>query len=127
MRQQSQTLVVTTRGPSLTDVTRDVVRFVRASKIRQGLLTLFLRHTSASLLVQENADQDVLRDLSPYRHTAEGLDDMPAHIRAALTQTSLSIPIEESAMVLGTWQAIHLFEHRDVPHKREIVLHVIGE
>src|SRR5262249_3778408 len=106
--------------------------------ITSGLLTVYLPHTSASLLIQENADPDVLRDLedafarlapkgAAYRHDTEGEDDMPAHIRAALTQTSLSIPVEDGAPVLGVWQAIYLFEHRDAPHRRELVLHAIGE
>ena len=113
MRQQNHALIVATRGPGLSDITRDIVSFVQRAKIRQGILTLFLRHTSASLLIQENADQDVLRDLedffsrlvsrdpSLYRHSTEGPDDMPAHIRAALTQVSLSIPIENGVMALG--------------------------
>jgi secondary thiamine-phosphate synthase enzyme len=99
---------------------------------------VFIQHTSASLLIQENADPDVLKDLEDafarlaprnanYRHTTEGPDDMPSHIRAALTQTSLSIPIANGAPVLGTWQAIYLFEHRDVPHHRTVVMHAIGE
>jgi secondary thiamine-phosphate synthase enzyme len=138
MKQHSETLTVRTRGPGLVDITGRVESFVALSKIREGLLTLFIRHTSASLLVQENADPDVLtdlenflrrtvsRDLSLYRHTAEGPDDMPAHIRSALTQTSLSIPLRDGRMVLGTWQAIYVFEHRDRGHEREIALHVIG-
>jgi secondary thiamine-phosphate synthase enzyme len=130
---------VTTRGAGLSDITRQVTAGVAKSGIREGLATLFIRHTSASLVIQENADRDVLRDLedffsrlvsrdmSLYRHTTEGPDDMPAHIRSALTQTSLSIPITRGALVLGTWQAIYLFEHRDAPHSREIALHLIGE
>ena len=118
--------------------THAVGRFVAQSGIREGLLTLFIRHTSASLLVQENADPDVLRDLeafmrrtvgrdaSLYRHDAEGPDDMPAHIRSALTQTALSIPLRDGRMVLGTWQAIYVFEHRDRGHDRELAAHVIG-
>ncbi|HEY7977352.1 MAG TPA: secondary thiamine-phosphate synthase enzyme YjbQ, partial [Rhizomicrobium sp.] len=104
-----------------------------------GLLTCFVRHTSASLLIQENADPDVLKDLENfmrrivsrdaglYRHTTEGPDDMPAHIRAALTQTSLSIPIHKGNWLLGTWQGIYLFEHRDAPHSRQIALHIFGD
>lgn len=121
-----------------TDLTDRVRGFVRDSGIENGLLTLFLPHTSASLLIQENADPDVLRDLADamgrlaprdvdYRHTTEGPDDMPAHIRAALTQTSLSIPVTRRAPALGTWQAIYLFEHRDAPHNRDLMLHVIGD
>ena len=139
MKQASHGINVTTRGQGFTDVTRQIAAFVGKSGIAEGVLTLFIRHTSASLVIQENADADVLRDLesffsrlvsrdmSLYRHTTEGLDDMPAHIRAALTQTSLSIPVKDGALVLGTWQAIYLFEHRDAPHKRELALHLIGE
>jgi secondary thiamine-phosphate synthase enzyme len=139
MRQHSATLTVRTRGPGLIDITDRVESFAAQSAIREGLLTLFIRHTSASLLVQENADPDVLTDLenflrrtvsrdqSLYRHTTEGPDDMPAHIRSALTQTSLSIPLRDGRMVLGTWQAIYVFEHRDKGHDREIAVHVMGE
>jgi secondary thiamine-phosphate synthase enzyme len=138
MKQHQDTITVSTRGPGFTDLTDRVRRFVRDSGIESGLLTLFLPHTSASLLIQENADPDVLRDLADavdrlaprdadYRHTTEGPDDMPAHIRAALTQTSLSIPVMKRAPALGTWQAVYLFEHRDASHQRELLLHVIGE
>jgi secondary thiamine-phosphate synthase enzyme len=138
MKQQHATFTVSTRGPGFTDVTRRVQRFVRDSDIENGVLTLFLPHTSASLLIQENADPDVLRDLADafarlaprdqdYRHRTEGPDDMPAHIRAALTQTSLSIPVTKRAAALGVWQAIYLLEHRDAPHERDLMLHVIGE
>jgi secondary thiamine-phosphate synthase enzyme len=138
MKQHSDTLQLRTHGVGLTDITRQVTSAVAKAGIREGLATLFIRHTSASLLIQENADRDVLRDLadffsrlvsrdmSLYRHTTEGPDDMPAHIRSALTQSSLSIPVADGALVLGTWQAIYLFEHRDAPHSREIALHVIG-
>jgi secondary thiamine-phosphate synthase enzyme len=113
-----------------------VAEFVRAAGLREGLLTLFIQHTSASLTIQENADPDVLTDLndffrrvvkedpSLYRHTMEGPDDMPAHIRSALTQVSLSIPVLEGRMVLGTWQGIYVFEHRARPHDRRVVLHL---
>ncbi|MEJ0027767.1 MAG: secondary thiamine-phosphate synthase enzyme YjbQ [Rhizomicrobium sp.] len=139
MKQHSATLAIRTRGPGLVDITAEVARFVAQSAIREGLLTLFIRHTSASLLVQENADPDVLTDLEGfmrrtvsrdpglYRHTTEGPDDMPAHIRSALTQTSLSIPVSDGRMVLGTWQAIYVFEHRDRGHVREVAAHVMGE
>ena len=138
MKQQHLTITVSTRGSGFTDLTDKVQRFVRDAGIETGLLTLFLPHTSASLLIQENADPDVLRDLADaftrlaprdadYRHTTEGPDDMPAHIRAALTQTSLSIPVMKRAPALGTWQAIYLFEHRDALHARELMLHVIGD
>ena len=139
MRQTSETLSVATRGQGLYDVTDGITRFVAGSGIGQGLLTVFCRHSSASLLIQENADPDVQADLerffkrlvaedpSLYRHTAEGPDDMPAHIRAALTQTQLGIPVESGRMTLGTWQGIYLFEHRVAPHRRTLALHLIGE
>ena len=139
MKQHSGAISIRTHGPGLIDITRDVARFVAGADIGEGVLTLFIRHTSASLLVQENADPDVLvdlenfmrrtvsRDESLYRHTTEGPDDMPSHIRAALTQTSLSIPVVGGRLALGTWQAIYLFEHRIAPHRREIAAHVMGE
>jgi secondary thiamine-phosphate synthase enzyme len=139
MKQKSATVTVHTRGPGLVDCTDQVAAVVAQSGVAEGLLTLFIRHTSASLVVQENADPDVLldlenfmrrmvsRDMALYRHTIEGPDDMPAHIRSALTQTSLSIPLRKGEMVLGTWQAIYVFEHRDRPHSREIALHIIGD
>jgi secondary thiamine-phosphate synthase enzyme len=139
MKQKSGGIEVRTRGPGLADCTDQVAAFVAHSGVSDGLLTLFIRHTSASLLIQENADPDVLLDLETfmrrtvsrdtglYRHTTEGPDDMPAHIRSALTQTSLSIPVRKGEMALGTWQAIYVFEHRDRPHSREIALHIIGE
>jgi secondary thiamine-phosphate synthase enzyme len=139
MKQHSATLSFQTRGPGLTDITREVERALAKADIGEGLLTLFIRHTSASLVVQENADPDVLhdlehflrrlvsRDMSLYRHNAEGPDDMPAHIRSALTQTSLSIPVQGGQMMLGTWQGIYLWEHRDRGHTREIAVHVMGE
>jgi secondary thiamine-phosphate synthase enzyme len=138
MKQQHSTITVATSGAGFTDLTDKVRHFVRDSGIENGLLTLFLPHTSASLLIQENADPDVLRDLADamgrlaprdadYRHTTEGPDDMPAHIRAALTQTSLSIPVLKRAPALGVWQAIYLFEHRDAPHQRDLMLNVIGD
>ncbi len=126
---------VDTRGRGLTDVTGRVASFLQSLKAGDGLLTVFCRHTSASLLIQENADPDVRDDLEAfferiapesrtlYRHDAEGPDDMPAHIRTALTQVQLSIPVEEGRMVLGTWQGIYLFEHRRQSHRRELVLH----
>lgn len=138
MKQRQSIIAVPTRGPGFTDLTDKIRRFVQDAGIESGLLTLFLPHTSASLLIQENADPDVLRDLADamsrlaprdanYRHAAEGPDDMPAHIRAALTQTSLSIPVTKRAPALGTWQAVYLFEHRDAPHSRDLLLHVIGD
>ena len=139
MKQKFHTLDVRTQGPGLYDVTGAAQQFIREAGVENGLLTCFVRHTSASLLIQENADPDVLKDLEDfmrrivsrdtklYRHTTEGPDDMPAHIRAALTQTSLSIPVQTRSWLLGTWQGLYLFEHRDAPHARQIVLHIIGE
>jgi secondary thiamine-phosphate synthase enzyme len=137
MRQAAHTLTIETRGRGLVEFTREVQRWLAAEKFSTGLLTIYCRHTSASLLIQENADPDVQTDLQNYFetiapesehyiHSAEGPDDMPAHLRAALTQTSLSIPVLEGRPVFGTWQGIYLFEHRARPHRREIVLHLIG-
>ena len=138
MKQRIDRVAITGRERKFTDITDEVQNFVAGTGVKSGLLTLFIQHTSASLLIQENADPDVLKDLDDgfarlaprnanYRHRTEGPDDMPSHIRAALTQTSLSIPIANGAPVLGTWQAIYLFEHRDAPHHRTVVMHVIGE
>jgi secondary thiamine-phosphate synthase enzyme len=139
MQQSFHRISVRTRGAGLYDVTAALRDFVAGSAIRDGLLTVFLRHTSASLTVQENADPDVLRDLddffrnlvredtSLYRHTMEGADDMPAHIRAALTLTQLSIPVSGGRMCLGTWQAVYVFEHRRGAFARELQLHLLGE
>ena len=138
MKQRLDHLTIAVPGRGFTDITDQVRKFVAQSRINAGLLTLFIQHTSASLLVQENADPDVLTDLEDafarlvpraagYRHVTEGPDDMPSHIRAALTQTSLSIPVDAGAPVLGTWQAIYLFEYRDAAHRRVIVMHAIGE
>lgn len=132
------TLSAETRGPGLYDITANVVNWCFEQGIEQGLLTLFIRHTSASLTIQENADPDVRHDLQdyfsriapengPYRHTAEGPDDMPAHIRTALTQTQLTIPVQSGRPVLGTWQGIYLFEHRRSSHRRQISVHLLGE
>ncbi|MBC6981093.1 secondary thiamine-phosphate synthase enzyme YjbQ [Caulobacter sp. 17J80-11] len=138
MRQAVHTLEIATPGRGLTDVTRPTRAWVDAQGMGEGLLTVFCRHTSASLLIQENADPDVRADLEAffarlapeqpglYRHDAEGPDDMPAHIRAALTQTQLSIPLVGGRLALGTWQGIYLFEHRRRPHARELALHLIG-
>ena len=137
MRQRFRTVPIKTNGPGLTDITGQAAVFVSASGIQAGLLTCFIRHTSASLLIQENADPDVQKDLQDffthlakngmrYRHTAEGPDDMPSHIRAALTATSVAIPVRGGKPVLGTWQGLYVFEHRDAPHQREVVLHFIG-
>jgi secondary thiamine-phosphate synthase enzyme len=139
MQQFLHTLEIATRGKGLVEITAPVRRWVEAQAITAGLLTLFCRHTSASLLIQENADPDVRADLETffediapeepgrYIHDAEGPDDMPAHIRAALTQIQLSIPVAAGRMVLGTWQGLYLFEHRSRPHRREVVLHLLGE
>jgi secondary thiamine-phosphate synthase enzyme len=139
VHQASETLRIGTRGPGLHDFTRDLVRFVTESGIMEGLVTAFCRHTSASLLIQENADPDVQTDLLAYFrrvapegmdwivHRTEGPDDMPAHIRTALTQTSIGVPVIGGLPVLGTWQGLYLFEHRARPHSREVVLHIIGE
>lgn len=139
MKQAQSTLQENTRGPGLYDITGQVEAFVKDSDIDTGLLTLFIRHTSASLTIQENADPDVQRDLTDalarlapednrlYRHTCEGPDDMPAHIKAALTDVSLSIPISGSRLLLGTWQGIYVVEHRRERHTRRVVCHLIGE
>jgi secondary thiamine-phosphate synthase enzyme len=136
--QHAHTVNVSTRGKGLYPFTREVAQWVSSLKIETGLLTVFVQHTSASLAIQENADPDVVRDLADYferlapendpqyRHQDEGPDDMPAHIRAALTQTSLTIPVVHGRMALGTWQGIYLFEHRAAPHRRSVVLHLIG-
>jgi secondary thiamine-phosphate synthase enzyme len=137
MRQAAHTLTIQTNGRGLIEFTGKVLQWLASEKFSTGLLTVYCRHTSASLLIQENADPDVQIDLQNYFeeiapesdryiHAAEGPDDMPAHLRAALTQTSLSIPIVEGRLVLGTWQGIYLFEHRARPHTREIALHAIG-
>jgi secondary thiamine-phosphate synthase enzyme len=139
MQQAVHPLHVASRGRGLIEITATVREWVDKQQIGTGLLTLFCRHTSASLVIQENADPDVRADLQTfferlapedsqrYRHNTEGPDDMPAHLRAALTQSQLSIPIREGKLMLGTWQGIYLFEHRRNPHRREIVLHLIGE
>lgn len=138
MRQAQTTLSIQTPGQGLHEFTSDVVAWVKDTGITTGLLTLYCRHTSASLTIQENADQDVMHDLerffvrlvaedpSLYRHTAEGPDDMPAHIRSALTDVSLSVPVADGRPVLGTWQGLYLFEHRHRPHNRQIAMHLLG-
>lgn len=138
VRQAQHVLTVATRGKGLTEITRDVTDWVGSQGIASGLLTIFCRHTSASLIIQENADPDVRADLvdyfedavpetRDYVHRSEGPDDMPAHIRTALTGVQLSIPIAQGDVMLGTWQGIYVFEHRSRPHRREIVLHLLGE
>ena len=139
MKQFTRQITVSTRGKGLYEVTAEVCSWVEGLGIEAGLLTVFLRHTSASLLIQENADPDVMRDLetffsrlvpeddSLYTHTMEGPDDMPAHIRGALTQSQLSIPVLGGRPALGTWQGIYVFEHRRRPHQRTLALHVLGD
>jgi secondary thiamine-phosphate synthase enzyme len=139
VRQETGEITIDTRGRHLYEVTRPVARWLEYHRARRGLLTLFVRHTSASLLVQENADPEVQRDLERFFarlvrdgdplfvHTAEGPDDMPSHVRAALTQTSLAIPVAGGEMQLGTWQGIYLYEHRRAAHTRHVVLHYLGD
>ena len=139
MRQQFHELVIPTRARGLVEFTSAVEKWIAENKFRDGLLTLHLRHTSASLLIQENADPGVRRDLDAFfarlvrdgdpifSHTAEGDDDMPAHIRTALTAVNLSIPVHAGELALGTWQGIYLWEHRTLPHTRRVALHFIGE
>ncbi|HTI17994.1 MAG TPA: secondary thiamine-phosphate synthase enzyme YjbQ [Trinickia sp.] len=138
MRQALHHLEIDTPGRGLVDITAPIREFVGEQSIDIGLLTIFCRHTSASLLIQENADPSVQRDLERYfetiapedprryEHDTEGPDDMPAHLRTALTQVQLSIPLEHGRLVLGTWQGIYLFEHRARTHTREVVLHIMG-
>jgi secondary thiamine-phosphate synthase enzyme len=149
VKQSTHHLQIPTRGKGLYEITGQIAGWlreaavgtgpIRTDPIRTGLLTVFVQHTSASLTIQENADPDVVHDLNAffnrlvpednrlYRHTCEGPDDMPAHIRAALTLTQLSIPVEQGRMALGTWQGVYVFEHRAMPHRRNVVLHLIGE
>jgi secondary thiamine-phosphate synthase enzyme len=139
MKQFTHRLEVRTSGKGLYNISRQVESWVNGHKLTTGLLTVFLQHTSASLTVQENADPDVVYDLADffeklvpdnprlYRHTIEGPDDMPAHIRAALTMTQLSIPLVNGELALGTWQGIYVFEHRAAAHRRSVVLHLAGE
>ncbi len=137
--QAHTTLQVQTPGRAFVEITPDVQRWISRSSVVDGLLTVYIRHTSASLLIQENADPEVTRDLERFfarlvpdgdrlfEHRAEGADDMPAHVRAALTQTHLSVPLIEGKLALGIWQGIYLVEHRTRAHRREVVLHLIGE
>jgi secondary thiamine-phosphate synthase enzyme len=139
MRQYQHVIEVSTRGAGLAEITSDLEQFVAESGIEMGLVTAFVRHTSCSLLIQENADPDVQRDLMTFFrrmvpegmdwviHDAEGPDDMPAHIKSALTSVSVGIPVSGGRPVLGTWQGLYLFEHRARPHRRQVVLHLIGE
>jgi secondary thiamine-phosphate synthase enzyme len=139
MRQAQHILLVNARRRGLFEFTDEVRGWVGQQSIASGLLTLFCRHTSASLLIQENAAPAVRRDLEKffdelapqgadlYEHDDEGLDDMPAHLKTALTQVQLSVPVMEGSLMLGTWQGIYLFEHRERPSQRQIVLHLVGE
>jgi secondary thiamine-phosphate synthase enzyme len=139
MRQHSTEFELRTRGRSMIEITDRVAAWVRECGIREGLLTLHVRHTSASLLIQENADPEVSADLERFvqrlvpdgdplfRHDAEGPDDMPAHVRSVLTATTLSIPVRDGAVALGTWQGVFLWEHRAAPHRRRIAAHWLGE
>ena len=139
MRQATHQISIDTRGKGLYELTRTVREWVAATGIRTGLVTLYIQHTSASLLIQENADPEVQRDLERFftrlvpdgdplfRHTVEGPDDITAHVRAALTQTHLAIPVTDGKPALGTWQGIFLYEHRREPHQRSVLLTLIGE
>jgi secondary thiamine-phosphate synthase enzyme len=139
LQQHGTRLEFATRGRGLVEITRPVADWVAGCGLREGLLTLFVRHTSASLLVQENADPEVRADLERYfarlvpdgdplfRHRDEGPDDMPAHVRAALTAVQLSVPLQGGRLVLGTWQGLYLWEHRTRGHRREVALHLLGE
>jgi len=139
MKQAQGTLSIDTPGQGLVEITAEIAQWVLRQGVSTGLLTVYIRHTSASLVIQENADPSVMKDIktffmklvpedpSLYTHTTEGPDDMPAHIKGALTETSLSIPVTGKRMALGTWQGIYVFEHRIRPHRREIVLHLTGE
>ncbi len=139
MRQAVHHVVVETPGKGLRDITAPIADWVATQAMHTALLTIWCRHTSASLTVQENADPTVREDINRffdalvpegngrYVHDDEGLDDMPAHLRSMLTQTQLSVPVADGAMVLGTWQGIYLFEHRKRPHRRELVLHLLGD
>ncbi len=138
MTHRTHIIAIATNGPSLTEFTPEVTDWIRSQHISTGLLTLFCQHTSASLVIQENAAPEVQTDLltafdgfAPeglhYLHDSEGPDDMPAHIKTALTQSHLSIPVVDGRLALGTWQGIYLFEHRRRPHQRQIVMHIAGE
>jgi secondary thiamine-phosphate synthase enzyme len=137
MKVHQRAVAVATKGRGLYDVTADVAAAMQGSEVHTGLCVVFLRHTSASLVIQENADPSVLRDLerwlerlapedASYEHDEEGPDDMPAHLRAAVTAASVTIPITEGKLALGTWQAIYLWEHRRAHHRRELIVHVTG-
>ena len=139
LRQAQHEFVIKTRGRGLIEFTDELERWVAAGKFQTGVVTLHIKHTSASLLIQENADPDVRRDLDAffarlvpdgdrlYIHTAEGPDDMPAHVRAAITPVNLSIPVTEGRLALGTWQGVYVWEHRTIPRTRRVAAHFLGE
>lgn len=139
MKQFTREITVPTRGKGLYEFTGELEAWLRSTGLQTGLLTTFIRHTSASLIIQENADPDVVADLAEflerlvkdnetwYRHTAEGRDDMTSHIRSALTATQISIPVHAGRLAFGTWQGIYVFEHRARPHQRKVMLHLLGE
>tara|TARA_Y100001947_G_C10227023_1_gene255898 strand:- start:349 stop:768 length:420 start_codon:yes stop_codon:yes gene_type:complete len=139
MQQKFTKIIIKTEGQKLTEITSQISQVLITQVIENGLVTIYIKHTSASLIIQENADTDVLRDIenffdklvpmdeSKYIHNSEGADDMPAHIKSLLTNTQLSVPMKNKKLVLGTWQGIFLFEHRLEPHDRSIEIHIIGE
>lgn len=139
MQQKFTKIIIKTEGQKLTEITSQISQLLITQVIENGLVTIYIKHTSASLIIQENADSDVLRDIenffdklvpmdeSKYIHNSEGADDMPAHIKSLLTNTQLSVPMKNKKLVLGTWQGIFLFEHRLEPHDRSIEIHIIGE
>jgi len=139
IQQKSGEIQIKTSGRRLYEITEEVEQWLQRRPVQNGLLTLYIQHTSASLLIQENADPEVLRDLERFfhrlvpqgdplfHHTAEGPDDMPAHVRSALTAVSLSIPVRQGRLALGTWQGIYLYEHRSAGHSRTILIHLTGE
>ena len=139
MQQKFTKIIIKTEGQKLTEITSQISQVLITQVIENGLVTIYIKHTSASLIIQENADSDVLRDIenffnklvpmdeSKYIHNSEGADDMPAHIKSLLTNTQLSVPMKNKKLVLGTWQGIFLFEHRLEPHDRSIEIHIIGE
>ena len=139
MQQKFTKIIIKTEGQKLTEITSQISQVLITQVIENGLVTIYIKHTSASLIIQENADSDVLRDIenffdklvpmdeSKYIHNSEGADDMPAHIKSLLTNTQLSVPMKNKKLVLGTWQGIFLFEHRLEPHDRSIEIHIIGD
>ena len=139
MQQKFTKIIIKTEEQKLTEITSQISQMLLTQVIENGLVTIYIKHTSASLIIQENADSDVLRDIenffdklvpmdeSKYIHNSEGADDMPAHIKSLLTNTQLSVPMKNKKLVLGTWQGIFLFEHRLEPHDRSIEIHIIGE